>query len=89
MHEEGLLPVSGPAYDIPSLDALRYAFEREGSAHGRVPGGQGNWSSRALLARCASKKRHGLAPALPRSEVAQIHVVGDATHGVVEARFLT
>lgn len=50
MHEEGLLPVSGPAYDIRSLDALRYAFEREG-----VPltgeeylEGQGNWSGQGL-----------------------------------------
>jgi len=50
MHEEGLLPVSGPAYDIRSLDALRYAFEREG-----IPltgeeylEGQGNWTGQGL-----------------------------------------
>lgn len=50
MSEEGALPVTGPPYDIRSLDALRYAFEREG-----IPltgeeylEGHGGWSGQGL-----------------------------------------
>lgn len=50
MDEEGMLPVTGEPYDIRSIDALRYQFQRQGRA---LTGkehleGEGAWSGQGL-----------------------------------------